>query len=139
MALGRMGAEVVKVERIDGGDDARRMGPPSARGDAMPFHVFNRGKQSVALDLKSDAGRAAFEQLAAQADIFIHNLRPGVATDLGIDGPALTARHPRLIYCAISGYGQDGPYRRVAGHDLNYMGVIGALPLVCKRTRLQHD
>lgn len=65
-----LGAQVVKVERADGGDDARRMGPPFVRGDAMPFHVFNRGKQSVALDLKSAQGRAAFEQLAAQADIF---------------------------------------------------------------------
>jgi formyl-CoA transferase len=112
-----LGAEVVKVERVDGGDDARRMGPPSARGDAMPFHVFNRGKQSVALDLKSEAGRAAFEQLAAQADIFIHNLRPGVATDLGIDGPALTARHPRLIYCEISAFGHLGPMAMNPGYE----------------------
>lgn len=112
-----LGAQVVKVERVDGGDDARRMGPPSARGDAMPFHVFNRGKQSVALDLKSAEGRAAFEQLAAQADIFLHNLRPGVAADLGIDGPALTARHPRLIYAEISAFGHTGPMAMHPGYE----------------------
>lgn len=112
-----LGAQVVKVERADGGDDARRMGPPFVRGDAMPFHVFNRGKQSVALDLKSAQGRAAFEQLAAQADIFLHNLRPGVAADLGIDGPALTARHPRLIYAEISAFGHTGPMAMHPGYE----------------------
>ena len=112
-----LGAEVVKVERVDGGDDARRMGPPVRRGDAMPFHVFNRGKQSVALDLKSEAGREAFEHLAAQADIFIHNMRPGVVADLGIDGPSLTARHPRLIYCEISAFGHTGPMASHPGYE----------------------
>ena len=104
-----LGAEVVKVERVDGGDDARRMGPAFRHGDALNFQVFNRGKQSVALDLKSGDGLAAFERLAAEADIFIHNLRPGVPKALGIDGPSLCARHPRLIYGAVSGFGHTGP------------------------------
>jgi formyl-CoA transferase len=69
------------------------MGPDFRHGDALNFHIFNRGKQSVALDLKSAEGRAAFERLAGEADIFIHNLRPGVPAKLGIDGPALCARH----------------------------------------------
>jgi len=112
-----LGAEVIKVERVDGGDDARRMGPPVLRGDAMPFHVFNRGKQSVALDLKSEAGRSAFEHLAAQADIFIHNMRPGVVADMGIDGPSLTARHPQLIYCEISAFGHSGPMAAHPGYE----------------------
>lgn len=112
-----LGAEVVKLERIDGGDDARRMGAAFRNGDALNFHVFNRGKQSVALDLKSDHGRAAFEALAAEADIFIHNLRPGVPQALGIDGPALCARHPRLIYCGISAFGHQGPMAMQPGYE----------------------
>ena len=112
-----LGAEVVKVERVDGGDDARRMGPAFRHGDALNFQVFNRGKQSVALDLKSADGLAAFERLAAEADIFIHNLRPGVPKALGIDGPSLCARHPRLIYCEISAFGGAGPMALRPGYE----------------------
>ena len=112
-----LGAEVVKVERVDGGDDARRMGPDFRHGDALNFQVFNRGKQSVALDLKSADGLAAFERLAAEADIFIHNLRPGVPKALGIDGPSLCARHPRLIYCEISAFGSAGPMALRPGYE----------------------
>ena len=112
-----LGAEVVKVERVDGGDDARRMGPAFRHGDALNFQVFNRGKQSVALDLKSGDGLAAFERLAAEADIFIHNLRPGVPKALGIDGPSLCARHPRLIYCEISAFGSAGPMALRPGYE----------------------
>ena len=112
-----LGAEVVKVERVDGGDDARRMGPAFRHGDALNFQVFNRGKQSVALDLKSAEGLAAFERLAAEADIFIHNLRPGVPKALGIDGPSLCARHPRLIYCEISAFGSAGPMALRPGYE----------------------
>jgi formyl-CoA transferase len=115
--LSDLGAEVVKLERTDGGDDARRMGPAFRGADSLIFQVFNRGKASVALDLKSEAGRAGFERLAAGADIFIHNLRPGVAQALGIDGPALTARHPRLIYCEISAFGHAGPMRMRPGYE----------------------
>ena len=112
-----LGAEVIKLERLDGGDDARRMGPPFRRGDALNFHLFNRGKQSVAIDLKSDAGRETFERLAAQADVFVHNLRPGVTQALGIDGDALCARHPRLVYCAISAFGHTGPMAQQPGYE----------------------
>lgn len=112
-----LGAEVIKLERVDGGDDARHMGPPFRHGDALVFQVFNRGKQSVALDLKTGAGRAAFEQLAAGADVFIHNLRPGVPQALGIDGPSLCARHPRLVYGAISAFGHVGPMAMNPGYE----------------------
>ena len=115
--LADLGAEVVKIERVEGGDDARRMGPDFRHGDALNFHIFNRGKQSVALDLKSAKGRAAFERLAGEADIFIHNLRPGVPAKLGIDGPALCARHPRLIYGEISAFGHLGPMARQPGYE----------------------
>lgn len=112
-----LGAEVVKVERAEGGDDARSMGPAFHHGDSLNFHVFNRGKQSVALDLKSPADRAVFEQLAAQADVFIHNLRPGVPQALGIDGASLCARHPQLVYCEISAFGSTGPMASHPGYE----------------------
>ena len=115
--LGDLGAEVLKIERVEGGDDARRMGLDFRHGDALTFHMVNRNKQSVALDRKSAPGRADFEKLAASADILIHNLRPGVPEDLGIDGPALTARHPRLIYCAISAFGHIGPMADRPGYE----------------------
>ena len=115
--LADMGADVIKLERVDGGDDARRMGLAFRHGDALNFHVFNRGKQSVALDLKTAEGKAMFEQLAAQADIFIHNLRPGVPQALGIDGSSLCARHPRLICCEISAFGHIGPMAMQPGYE----------------------
>lgn len=112
-----LGAEVVKVERVKGGDDARHMGMPFRHGDALIFQVFNRGKKSVAIDLKSADGQAAFERLAAEADIVVHNLRPGVTQAMGIDGPALCARHPRLIYCEISAFGNTGPMKMQPGYE----------------------
>ena len=115
--LGDLGAEVLKIERVEGGDDARRMGPDFRHGDALTFHMVNRNKKSVALDLKSDAGKAAFEKLAATADILIHNLRPGAPEALGIDGASMTARHPRLIYCAISAFGHVGPMKDRPGYE----------------------
>ena len=115
--LADLGAEVVKLERIEGGDDARKMGPAFRNGDALNFHIFNRGKKSVAIDLKSQAGKDAFERLAAASDIFIHNMRPGVTEALGIDGPALCARHPRLVYCGISAFGDAGPMKMRPGYE----------------------
>jgi crotonobetainyl-CoA:carnitine CoA-transferase CaiB-like acyl-CoA transferase len=115
--LGDLGAEVLKIERVEGGDDARRMGPDFRHGDALTFHMVNRNKKSVALDLKSAAGMADFERLAASADILIHNLRPGAPEALGIDGASLTARHPRLIYCAISAFGHIGPMKDRPGYE----------------------
>jgi formyl-CoA transferase len=115
--LADLGAEVVKLERVDGGDDARHMGTAFRHGDALIFQVFNRGKQSVAIDLKTEAGRAAFERLAAEADIFIHNLRPGVTAALGIDATQLCARHPRLIYAEISAFGHQGPMAMQPGYE----------------------
>ena len=115
--LADLGAEVVKLERTEGGDDARHMGPAFRNGDALNFHIFNRGKYSVAIDLKSAEGLAAFERLAADSDILVHNLRPGVTESLGIDGPVLCARHQRLIYCAISAFGHAGPMAQQPGYE----------------------
>jgi formyl-CoA transferase len=112
-----LGAEVIKVERAEGGDDARRMGPDFRHGDALTFHIFNRGKRSVALDLRSAEGQAAFAALVAGADILVHNLRPGVPAALGVDAATLTARHPRLIYGEISAFGHLGPLAERPGFE----------------------
>jgi formyl-CoA transferase len=112
-----LGAEVIKVERTEGGDDARRMGPAFHDGDSLIFQVFNAGKRSVALDLKTQAGRAGLERLLAGADILVHNLRPGVTRDLGIDAQSACARHPSLIYCEISAFGHCGPLAARPGYE----------------------
>lgn len=112
-----LGAQVIKVERPDGGDDARNMGKPFRHGDAMAFHVFNRGKASVALDLKDAQDLADLHRLLADADIMVHNLRPGVPQQLGIDGATLCARHPRLIYCEMSSFGAQGPLSQRPGYE----------------------
>jgi crotonobetainyl-CoA:carnitine CoA-transferase CaiB-like acyl-CoA transferase len=115
--LADLGAEVIKIERPDGGDDARRMGPPFGGDDALVFQVFNRGKQSVTLDLRQSADRAALDTLLDGADVFLHNLRPGVAQALGVDGPTLTARFPRLIYGEMSAFGARGPMASLPGYE----------------------
>ncbi len=112
-----LGAEVIKIERVEGGDDARRMGAAFRHDDAMTFHIFNRGKVSAALDMKSEQGREDFERLVATADIVVHNLRPGVPESMGIDGPSLTARHPHLIYGGISAFGHTGPMAMRPGFE----------------------
>jgi formyl-CoA transferase len=112
-----LGAEVLKIERVEGGDDGRRMGVPFHQDDSLIFQVFNRGKQSVALDLKTAAGLAVLHELAETADILLHNLRPGAAEALGIGGEAMCARHPRLIYCEMSAFGHVGPDRLRPGYE----------------------
>src|SRR5438128_2794695 len=96
-----------------------------------PFGVgisfLARNKRSMTLNLKHAAGRDVFLRLAAEADVVLEGFRPGVAARLGIDYPTLSAVNPRLVYCAITGYGQDGPYRDKVGHDINYTGYAGAL------------
>jgi len=112
-----LGAEVLKVERAEGGDDGRRMGVAFHGEDSLIFQVFNRGKKSVVLDLKAESGRERLHELARTADILVHNLRPGVTEDLGIDGAAMCARHPHLIYCAMSAFGAVGPERLRPGYE----------------------
>lgn len=115
--LGDLGASVVKVERPDFGDDARRMGKDFRHGDSIMFHTFNRSKTSAALDVKSKAGRADLERLIAEADVLVHNLRPGVPEALGVDGPTLCKRYPRLIHGSISAFGHLGPLSMRPGYE----------------------
>ena len=126
--LGDLGAEVLKVEEPGRGDYQRDF-PPMGKADSGIFLLCNRNKRSLTLNLKSEEGKRIFRELAAASDVLVEGFRPGVMDRLGLGFEALRKLNPRLIYCAISGYGQDGPYRMVAGHDLNYMGIIGALPL----------
>ncbi|MBR0682159.1 CoA transferase [Roseomonas eburnea] len=114
--LADLGAEVVKVEK-PGGDDSRGMGPAFRRGDSLTFHEMNRGKASVVLDLRKPGGRARLHELLAPADILVHNLRPGAAEALGIGAAETLARHPRLIYCAISAFGRKGPLALRPGYE----------------------
>ena len=126
--LADLGAEVLKVEEPGRGDYQRTF-PPMGKVDSGTFLLCNRNKQSITLNLKSEEGKAVFKQLAAESDVVVEGFRPGVMKRLGLDYETLKELNPRLIYCAVSGFGQDGPYKMVAGHDLNYMGIIGALPL----------
>jgi len=114
-----MGADVIKVERPDGGDDARAWGPPFGPDGvtSLYFHGQNRNKRSVTLDLKKAEDVEALHRLCEGADILIQNLRPGVVEELGIGPDAMLARHPRLIYCSISAFGNRGPMRFKPGFD----------------------
>ncbi len=117
LILSDLGADVLKVERVDGGDDTRRMGPAFHNGDALNFHGFNRGKRSVAVDLKTPAGLAWLHELCGQADMLIHNLRPGVTATLKITGEELCEKYPQLIYCEISAFGHTGPFHDRPGYE----------------------
>src|SRR4030042_6631472 len=121
MILGDLGAEVIKIEQPGIGDFAR----------ALPhlFNGINRNKKSMILELKSLRGKDILYKLADHADIVLEGFRPGVAKKLGIDYATLKGINPRIIYCSISGYGQDGPYKNISGHDINYQGVSGLLSL----------
>jgi len=120
MLMADLGADVIKVEAPAG--DPLRAYPPM-------FDSVNRGKRSIALDLKTAEGRAILARLAARADLVLEGFRPGVAARLGVDYAGLAKIKPDIIYCAISGFGQDGPYRDRSGHDINYLALGGVLGL----------
>jgi crotonobetainyl-CoA:carnitine CoA-transferase CaiB-like acyl-CoA transferase len=128
MVLADMGADVVKVEDPRVGDYLRAF-PPSKGGLAGRYLAVNRGKRSLALDLKAPAGREAFLRLAERADVVVESFRPGVMDKLGVGYAQLSARNGKLIVCSISGYGQTGPYAHRAGHDLDYIGLAGVLAM----------
>lgn len=128
LMLAEAGAQVTKIERPGAGDGMRAYGPRF--GDAgAAFAMLNRGKKTVPLDLKSDAGRQAALTLIDGADVLVEQFRPGVMERLGLGYGVLQARNPGLIYCAITGYGADGPNAQKAGHDLNYQAEAGLLGL----------
>ena len=124
--LADLGADVLKIEEPGAGDYARAM-PPFTRTVGQAFLAVNRNKRSAALNLKHPDGREALLRLVDSSDVLLESFRPGVMARLGLDYETLHARNPRLVVCAISGYGQDGPYNQRAGHDLNYIGYAGLL------------
>ncbi|MGZ8346018.1 MAG: CaiB/BaiF CoA transferase family protein [Allosphingosinicella sp.] len=128
--LADLGAEVIKVERPGAGDDTRGWGPPfAADGSAAYFHSCNRGKSSVAVDLESTGGQAQVRALVADADVLIENFKVGGLAKYGLDFASLSAVNPRLIYCSITGFGQDGPYASRAGYDFMIQGMGGIMDL----------
>ncbi len=126
-ALCDLGAAVIKVEAPPAGDPVRALPPHDARGVSAAFAALNRGKRSVVVDLKRPGGAALLLDLAARADVLVEGFRPGVLDRLGAGEAAARARNPRLVWCALSGYGQAGPYRDRPGHDLTYQAYTGLL------------
>ncbi|MEU8825589.1 CaiB/BaiF CoA-transferase family protein [Streptomyces sp. NPDC048636] len=126
--LADLGARVIKVERPGRGDFARDY-DRAVKGASAYFVWINRGKESVVLDIKDDADRAVLDALLARADVFVHNLAPGAVDRLGLGSPALRDLHPRLITCAISGYGDSGPYRDKKAYDLLIQCETGLLSI----------
>ncbi len=125
--LGDLGADVIKIEDPGSGDYARHRQADDKAGVARVFDLINRNKRSLKLDLKQPEGVQAFLDLAAESHVIMEGFRPGVMARLGVDFPRVRVRNPAIVFCAISGYGQSGPLRDVAGHDINYCGYAGVL------------
>jgi len=128
--LADLGADVIKIEDIGAGDYGRTLGRSrhtSAGGMSAWYRAINRNKRSLAVDLRNAKGREAFLALARNADVIVEGFRPGVVKALGVDYAAIRAINPRIVYCALSGYGQTGPRASQAGHDVNYLGYCGVL------------
>jgi crotonobetainyl-CoA:carnitine CoA-transferase CaiB-like acyl-CoA transferase len=115
--FGDLGAEVIKIEKPNGGDDARSWSPPVLHGMGARFQAINRNKLSVTLELKNPRDQDELKRLVAEADVFVHNMRPGVAESLGLSGPEALTLNPRLVYCAIGAYGSKGPWRARSAYD----------------------
>jgi alpha-methylacyl-CoA racemase len=128
LILAEAGAEVIKVERPGRGDEMRSYSPKFGE-DSVNFALLNRGKRSVAIDLKAPGARDRLKPLLESTDVVVEQFRPGVMDRLGLGYEALRAVNPRIVYCAITGYGQDGPRAQVAAHDLNYVAESGMLSL----------
>ncbi|MEO1854435.1 MULTISPECIES: CoA transferase [Chromohalobacter] len=128
MVLADLGAEVTKVEKINGGDDSRQMGP-YVNEESTCFAQINRNKKSISINLKDEQGKELFYQLARDADVIVENYRPGVTKSLKIDYETLKDINPGIIYCSISGYGQTGPYSHKGGFDLVAQGMTGLMSM----------
>ncbi len=127
MSLADMGADVIKIEEPGRGDESRAFGPPFLGGESPYFLSINRNKRSCTVNLKCDDGRAILQRLVAQADVLVENFRPGAMARLGLDYAALAPRHPRLVYCSISGFGDSGPDAARPGYDLIVQGESGLM------------
>jgi crotonobetainyl-CoA:carnitine CoA-transferase CaiB-like acyl-CoA transferase len=129
LMLADMGADVIKVEKVPGGDDTRRSVPPAVGGESAAFLMMNRNKRGIALDLKKEAGRAALRRLLAGADVLIENYRAGAMERMGFGYAALRETNPGLVYCSVSGFGRTGPYADRGGFDLIAQGMSGLMSI----------
>lgn len=129
MMLADMGADVIKVEKLPGGDDSRRMVPPTVDGESAAYMMMNRNKRGIALDLKTEGGKAVLRRLLASADVAVENYRMDTMEKLGFGEAALKALNPRLVYCAISGFGRSGPLADQGGFDLIAQGMSGLMSI----------
>jgi crotonobetainyl-CoA:carnitine CoA-transferase CaiB-like acyl-CoA transferase len=127
MMLADLGAEVIKIEEIKG--DPTRMSPPRVGDKSWSFEQVNRNKKSIALNLKTPIGRDVLLRLAANADVLLEQFRPGVMARLGLAYETISAQNPLIVYCSLTGFGQNGPHRDRSGHDLNYLALSGVLGL----------
>jgi len=129
MILGDLGADVIKIEKPDGGDDSRHFGPPFYGDDAAYFVSVNRNKRSISVNLGSESGRVIVRRLAQNCDVFIENFRPGVIDRMGLGFDALTVSNPKLIYASISGFGATGPLRNEPGYDAVAQAMSGLMSI----------
>ena len=129
MQLGDMGAEIIKIEQPGSGDDTRRWGPPWAGGESAYYLCANRNKKSVTLNFKDERARDILRELARQSDIVVENFKVGALDRMGIGYEALSSVNPQLIWCSITGYGQDGPYADHAGYDFVAQGESGLMSI----------
>ena len=129
MLLSDMGADVIKIEKPNGGDDTRRYGPPFIEGESAAFLTLNRNKRSIVLDLKSEQGIAVVRRMLEDADVMIHNFRPGVVDRMGLGYDDVSALNPAIVYCTVSGFGMTGPYSSRAGFDLVAQGMSGLMSI----------
>ena len=129
MWLGDLGADVIKIENPERGEDGRSSGPPFFQGESAFFLSANRNKRSLTLDLKRPAGQDLFRRLADTADVVVENFRPGVMDALGVGYTTVSERNPRIIYCSISGYGADGPFAQRPGFDQIIQGTSGLMSI----------
>ena len=127
MTLADMGADVVKVEKPNGGDDTRRMGPPFIEGESAAFLGINRNKRSIVVDLRSDEGREIVLDMVREYDILVQNFRPGSLERMGLGYERARELNPAIVYCSISGFGVTGPYSRRGGFDLVAQGMSGLM------------
>ncbi|MGH7493540.1 MAG: CaiB/BaiF CoA transferase family protein [bacterium] len=128
-ALGDLGAEVIKIESPGRGDDTRQWGPPWFQGESAYFLCCNRNKKSVTINLKTEDGRELIRRLMAQCDVVVENFKAGALNKYGLDHETMRTLQPRLIYCSITGYGQDGPYKHLPGYDFIMQAQCGMMSI----------
>ncbi|NNA23681.1 CoA transferase, partial [Pseudomonas lundensis] len=130
MVLANLGAEIIKVERPGSGDDARAFGP-FVNGESIYFVSINRGKKSIAVDLKSEEGKTLLLDLIKEVDGVTENYRPGTMEELGLGYEVLKEVNPKIIYAAMSGFGHSGPYSHIAAYDMIVQGMGGIMSITC--------